>query len=286
MVTSRQHGIRRAGVDSAWLIVVLVVSLLPVASVGAEEDDPVPAHDFHEIPTELIRLQVAAERIHVLTNEVRARHGLGPVRPEQGLTTIALLHASDMLERNFFEHVSPEGEGAADRVARWHRRLIGEVGENLWMRDGWFMIMDVAAQEDLARESLAGWMDSPGHRANVLRPGATHLGVGVVASGGRWRAVQLFADLVALTDRPIPNDVRQGQALRLRATGLPGRLGEPERYDLWDPRSDRVVFGPADLESAVGVKEPGEYQLRFYFAESPLRYRISRGPSVRVHARR
>jgi uncharacterized protein YkwD len=119
-------------------------------------------------------------------NRVRVQHGLPPLVPSEVLVETARAHSEDMLRRNFFDHQDPRGRKPADRVTSagvsWTR-----VTENLAMNSG---------QDDPVASAVEGWMDSPGHRANVLDPAVTHTGVGIAEDGeGGYTFTQLFVAL-------------------------------------------------------------------------------------------
>ncbi|WP_026310998.1 CAP domain-containing protein [Parafrankia elaeagni] len=107
-----------------------------------------------------------------LTNAERARFGLAPLSAEPRLAAAAARHSADMAARGFFAHETPEGVGVAGRVVSCGY-VYAVVAEN------------IAAGQRTAREVVAGWMDSPGHRANILRPEVRQLGVGR-AEGGEY----------------------------------------------------------------------------------------------------
>ncbi|GGU95771.1 hypothetical protein GCM10010275_37180 [Streptomyces litmocidini] len=109
-----------------------------------------------------------------LVNAERGKAGCGPLRPEEHLRDAAQGHADDMAARGYYEHHSPEGRDAGDRMngagyewAAW--------GENIHRGPK----TPARAMED--------WMDSPGHRANILNCSFEDIGVGVsLAAGGPW----------------------------------------------------------------------------------------------------
>src|SRR5947207_8690522 len=109
--------------------------------------------------------------VFTLTNIERSRHGLHPLQHDQTLGLIARAHSVDMLRRDFFDHTNPDGDGPGERVARHHRRLIGEGGENVWSGSGY-------GPERVAELIVQEWMRSPGHRAQTLRQDFTHVAVG------------------------------------------------------------------------------------------------------------
>jgi uncharacterized protein YkwD/stress response protein SCP2 len=105
-----------------------------------------------------------------LTNRERSRARLAPLAVDPLLTAAAQAHSADMVARDFYSHTSPEGTQPWDRAAAAgsRRRTIGE---------------NIACGQRSAAEVVTGWMNSPGHRANILKPEFTHIGVGFVGGG-------------------------------------------------------------------------------------------------------
>jgi uncharacterized protein YkwD len=86
----------------------------------------------------------------------------------------ALGHSADMVKRGFFEHTTPDGETMVDRItaARYVSPRVGwAIGENLAWGTG---------RLATPRAIMKAWMDSPGHRANVVKRAYRELGIGVV----------------------------------------------------------------------------------------------------------
>ncbi|MFC9129926.1 CAP domain-containing protein [Streptomyces sp. NPDC057099] len=106
-----------------------------------------------------------------LTNRERARAGLPPLAVDPLLTAAAQAHSADMVARAFYSHTGPDGSRPWDRAAAAGsaRRSIGE---------------NIACGQRSPADVVEGWMDSPGHRANILKPDFTHIGIGF-AGGGR-----------------------------------------------------------------------------------------------------
>lgn len=108
-------------------------------------------------------------------NRVRQGHKLAPLEFSEDLLHVARSYSRRMAEENFFSHYDSKGRSVRERVneanIRWRR-----VGENLASANGY--INPVAI-------SLRGWMDSPGHRRNILDPGwrQTAIGVWIGADG-------------------------------------------------------------------------------------------------------
>ncbi|HZG92233.1 MAG TPA: CAP domain-containing protein [Pseudonocardia sp.] len=115
------------------------------------------------------------------TNAERARHGLRALTVDVRLTAAAQAHSEDMVRRAFFAHHNPDGAQVWDRAlaAGYHYRKVAE---------------NIAAGQRTAAEVVRGWLDSPGHRANILDGELTQIGVGHALGGGygvTW--TQLFA---------------------------------------------------------------------------------------------
>ncbi|MGW7269346.1 CAP domain-containing protein [Streptomyces sp. NPDC054864] len=105
-----------------------------------------------------------------LTNAERTAAGLRPLSPDPLLTVAAQNHSADMIARAFYAHTSPDGGEP------WHRASAAgsghrAIGEN------------IACGQRTPAEVVDGWMNSPGHRANILKPSFTHLGVGYAGGG-------------------------------------------------------------------------------------------------------
>ncbi|MBL7511718.1 CAP domain-containing protein, partial [Frankia nepalensis] len=104
-----------------------------------------------------------------LTNLERQRHGLAPLAPDPLLGVAAAAHSEDMARRRFFDHRNPDGLQVADRVTALGYRY-ATVAEN------------IAAGQRTPIEVVEGWMNSPGHRRNILLPEITQIGVGYAES--------------------------------------------------------------------------------------------------------
>ncbi|MFD6417879.1 CAP domain-containing protein [Streptomyces sp. NPDC060194] len=106
-----------------------------------------------------------------LTNAERASAGLRPLAADPRLATAAQAYSTDMAARDFYSHTSPEGLEPRDRAVAAGATHRG-IGEN------------IACGQRTAADVVRGWMNSPGHRANILRPDFTHIGTGF-SGGGR-----------------------------------------------------------------------------------------------------
>jgi uncharacterized protein YkwD len=112
-------------------------------------------------------------------NQERANAGLAPLAWHDGVAQVAYDFAVDMDVRNYFDHYNPEGQAPWDRLTAagisW-----SACGEN------------IARGQTTAAEVMNDWMNSSGHRANILETAFTELGVGVHIAGGQVWWVQDF----------------------------------------------------------------------------------------------
>ncbi|TFV65617.1 CAP domain-containing protein [Blastococcus sp. CT_GayMR20] len=116
-------------------------------------------------------------QVLALVNRERAAAGCGALVADEGLAAVARAHSADMRDRGFFDHVNLDGLDPFDRASA---AGVNARAENI-----------AYGQADAA-EVMTAWMNSSGHRANILNCSLTSLGVGVVdGSGGPWWT-QLF----------------------------------------------------------------------------------------------
>ncbi|MBF2046744.1 MAG: CAP domain-containing protein [Elainella sp. C42_A2020_010] len=115
-------------------------------------------------------------------NAIRQAESLAPLRHNDKLAQVARDYSRRMAEESFFSHTSPDGDSAADRV-RSAGVFYLMVGENL------FTSTNIAQPVPAAVE---GWMNSPGHRENILRSEYRETGIGVWRQGDTYYFTQLF----------------------------------------------------------------------------------------------
>ncbi|WP_411083343.1 sigma-70 family RNA polymerase sigma factor [Streptomyces sp. cmx-18-6] len=106
-----------------------------------------------------------------IVNAERAKEGCGPVTSNDLLATAAQRHSADMAARDYFAHTSPDGTDPGDRITaagyRW-----STYGEN------------IAKGQRTPADVMQAWMNSPGHRANILNCSFKEMGIGKQDSGG------------------------------------------------------------------------------------------------------
>ncbi|MFH8731355.1 CAP domain-containing protein [Streptomyces sp. NPDC017964] len=115
----------------------------------------------------------AEAQVLALVNTERAKAGCRPVTADGGLAALAGNFSEDMAARGFFDHTDPDGATPWDRAKKAGITDLG--GEN------------IARGQANAQSVMDSWMNSPGHRANILNCDYKTLGVGVhFGSGGPW----------------------------------------------------------------------------------------------------
>lgn len=173
----------------------------PVVEEEPEPEEPAtvaltmaPQFDFEEME----------RQIHDLINEEREARGLDALSYDEELSDIAQEHSEDMAENNFFEHVNLRGEEPTDRAERNGYDCTVNMGSFYYVgiaeniMQGWrfsyywtYAGSDVPiryewySQEELAQNIVEGWMDSPGHRENILTEHFSKEGLGL-AYGDDW----------------------------------------------------------------------------------------------------
>lgn len=108
-----------------------------------------------------------------LTNVERAKAGCGPLKHDAQLREAAYGHSADMSAKNYFDHTSKDGRSFSDRItaAGYTWRAAAE---------------NIAKGYSTAQAVVQGWMNSDGHRRNILNCTYTDIGVGYVAAGGPY----------------------------------------------------------------------------------------------------
>jgi uncharacterized protein YkwD len=236
------------------------------------------------LPEGVQLLEPLARRLVELTS-VRRREAdadLEPLETDPELLPAARAHALDMLERGYFDHVTPGGLGPSDRVALLHRWLVGGVGENVAEHRGLSAQQLEAQVGPLAVKIMDRLIQSPGHRENILNPAYTHLAIAAVAKGKSLVVVQLFETRRALLAERLPLHVRQGEKLPLKFEHGQG-LAVPTEYAYARPGQSVQELVALDVSSDEVVAEPGVYFLKFLFpTEKTDRFDVVNGPAILV----
>lgn len=108
-----------------------------------------------------------------LTNQERAKQGLPALKVDLTLSKVAREKSLDMQKNNYFSHTSPTYGSPFDMMKKFGVTY-RTAGEN------------IAKGQRTPQEVVNAWMNSSGHRANILSSNFTHIGVGYVAEGNYW----------------------------------------------------------------------------------------------------
>ena len=107
------------------------------------------------------------QQVLELTNSERVAHGLAPLQWHNRVATAARSHSADMAINKVFSHTGSDNSSVRDRLNRHKVENLRTWGEN------------IAAGQRTPETVVQAWMDSPGHRANILNASYTHIGIGV-----------------------------------------------------------------------------------------------------------
>ncbi|MFJ6723029.1 CAP domain-containing protein, partial [Streptomyces sp. NPDC091259] len=145
----------------------------PAAAPSRTKSDPPAPRTAAPAPAPAAPSGTAAQVI-ALVNKERAAAGCGPLKEDPQLRNAAQGHSDDMARRDYFEHTDPDGGDPGTRTTaagyRW-----STYGEN------------IAKGQQTPESVMNSWMNSPGHRANILNCSFKDIGVGVhQGPGGPW----------------------------------------------------------------------------------------------------
>ena len=144
----------------AGILLVLAVQVQPAAVWAAPQD---AAPEFNPV-----------QRVIELTNARRAEAGLAPLRLNQHLSQAAQSYSDVLASTDCFAHTCGPVPDVASRVEGAGYADWSAVGEN------------IAAGYSTPEEVVEGWMNSPGHRKNILSPNFSEIGIGLVSGRGAY----------------------------------------------------------------------------------------------------
>ena len=118
-------------------------------------------------------LSAFEQKVVDLTNQERAKNGLPALKVDINLSKMAHEKARDMSANNYFSHTSPTYGSPFDMMKKFGITY-NYAGEN------------IAKGQQTPQEVVNAWMNSEGHRKNILSPNYNYIGVGYVAQGNYW----------------------------------------------------------------------------------------------------
>lgn len=183
-----------------------VIANFPVF-VGVPVDEMI-GETAAAVPRRAVRPDQAQQRLFELLNAERAKAGLDALILDPELGEVALGHSEDMRANNFVAHVSPTTGSSEERL----------------LRAG--IVTDLAA-ENVGKgyspdEIHTGFMDSPGHRAAILLPGSTHVGIGIASKKENERTTYLVTELFIRRIPPLGPDAKAIFLMELNGLREPG----------------------------------------------------------------
>ena len=166
--------------DTMWKIAVKYqVGISEMISANPQIANPNLIYPGQKLNIPLTDSSVTSyeERVIELVNQERANYGLSALKANWELSRVARYKSQDMHDRKYFSHTSPTYGSPFDMMKSFGISY-KSAGEN------------IAMGYKTPEEVVNGWMNSSGHRANILNFSFTHIGVGYVKDGNYW--TQMF----------------------------------------------------------------------------------------------
>ncbi|WP_138415889.1 SafA/ExsA family spore coat assembly protein [Aquibacillus sediminis] len=164
--------------DTMWKIAVkhqIGVTEIIEANPHIDNPDLIYPNQKVTIP-DIDKIKHIEHEVIQLTNQERAKNGLPALQPDWELSRVARYKSQDMRDQSYFSHTSPTYGSPFTMMQNFGISYRG-AAEN------------IARGQRTPQEVVKGWMDSPGHRKNILGD-FTHIGVGYVEDGNYW--TQMF----------------------------------------------------------------------------------------------
>ncbi|WP_226035070.1 SafA/ExsA family spore coat assembly protein [Aquibacillus saliphilus] len=165
--------------DSMWKIAVKYkrgVTEIIEANPQVDNPDLIYPNQKLNIPT-IDTIKHTEHQVIQLTNQERAKQGLSALKPAWQMSRVARYKSEDMRDNNYFSHTSPT-YGSPFTMMKDFGISYRSAAEN------------IAKGQRTPQEVVRAWMNSPGHRKNILNGNFTHIGVGYTKDGYYW--TQMF----------------------------------------------------------------------------------------------
>ncbi len=134
---------------------------------------PAEQKEQQQKPSQSQQLNEFEQQVVELTNQERTAQGLEPLKVDTELSKVAREKSRDMAANNYFSHDSPNYGSPFDMMKQFGIAY-QTAGEN------------IARGQRTPQQVVDGWMNSEGHRENIMNPNFTHIGVGYVEQGNHW----------------------------------------------------------------------------------------------------
>jgi uncharacterized YkwD family protein/spore coat assembly protein SafA len=158
--------------DSMWKISVKYqIGLSEIIQANPSISNPAMIYPNQKLNIPNIdNVKNVEEQVLNLVNQERQKAGLKPLQMDWELARVARMKSQDMATKNYFSHTSPTYGSPFDMMKQFGISF-RTAGEN------------IASGQRTPQEVMTSWMNSQGHRANILKPDYTHLGVGYYRGG-------------------------------------------------------------------------------------------------------
>lgn len=166
--------------DSLWKIAVKYkMGLSEIISANPQFKNPDLIYPGDKVYVPILDSTVNSyeQQVIDLVNQIRAQYGLSALKANWELSRVARYKSQDMHDRKYFSHTSPTYGSPAEMIKKFGISY-KSAGEN------------IAQGYKTPQAVVDGWMNSSGHRANILNASYTEIGVGYVSDGSYW--TQMF----------------------------------------------------------------------------------------------
>lgn len=166
--------------DSMWKVAVrykIGISEIIAANPQIKNPDLIYPGDVLYIPGKDETVSSYEKEVVRLVNEIRLQYGLNPLTENWELSRVARYKSQDMVDKHYFSHTSPTYGSPFDMMKAFGLSY-RTAGEN------------IAYGYRTPQAVVDGWMNSSGHRANILNASYKQIGVGYVKNGNYW--TQMF----------------------------------------------------------------------------------------------
>lgn len=187
-------------------------------------------------------IALSVKGIIVATNTERSKHGAGILTESNKLNAAALVKAADILKWQYFEHVAPDGTTVSKLVGDQGYEYI-KIGENL-------ALGDFASDADV----VTAWMNSPGHRANILDTQFKEIGIGIAYGTYHGRTVYVA---VQHFGRPQAACPKVDAALKIKVESGQAQLTED---------ANRLQQDKKDIDKGIAMGTDENLQISAYNA--------------------
>jgi uncharacterized protein YkwD len=188
------------------VVIVIVLALVAVAAALWPRDSHTAADPCGTTTARPAAAGIAAagQATLCLVNRERTQRGLPPLRENGLLSAASLEHSRDMVRVGYFEHTSADGRTVGDRLraSGYSRGFSASAGENIAYGVG---------DKGTPASVVQAWMHSPGHRADILRPAFTEIGIGIalgapeVPADEQKESATYTTDFGGVVDPSLPN---------------------------------------------------------------------------------